>query len=57
MKNNKRFPGPSASRCRPGHESNQGARLAAAGYPKFLFRLASARRLPVEHPGTPRRHD
>jgi hypothetical protein len=58
MKPEKRFTTPRAARCGRSPSLHQEAQLAAAGYPKFLSRLAVVvRRLRLEHPGNPRRHD
>jgi len=43
--------------CRAGIPANQPARLAQAGYPRFLFRLAAARRIWGEVAAGGRRHD
>jgi hypothetical protein len=57
MKNDKKFRERPVPYFRASNCLTQGARLAAAGYPKFLFRLAAARRAWVELSGVPRRHD
>jgi hypothetical protein len=57
MKSDKKSGTRRGSFCRVGNTLAQGARLAAAGYPKFLFRLAAARRSWVGLPAAPRRHD
>jgi hypothetical protein len=55
---NEKKPGPRRRPlCQFGGFPDQRARLAAAGYPKFLFRLAFARRGWVEMSAVPRRHD
>jgi hypothetical protein len=55
MKTEKKLRARPAPHCRSAE--TQWIRLAAAGYPKFLFRLAAARHAWVALPGVPRRHD
>ncbi len=43
--------------CRAGFAGTQRNRLAQAGYPRFLFRLAAARRAWTPASAEPRRHD
>ncbi|MGA2542618.1 MAG: hypothetical protein ABSG78_13795 [Verrucomicrobiota bacterium] len=43
--------------CRAGFAGTQRDRLAQAGYPRFLFRLAAARRAWAGAGAEPRRHD
>jgi hypothetical protein len=57
MKNDKKYGPARAWQCRAGFPASQRDRLAQAGYPRFLFRLASARRAWAGAPAEPRRHD
>ena len=57
MKNDKKSGSRRAPLCPSGLFPAQWAALAAAGYPKFLFRLAAARRAWVGMSAVPRRHD
>jgi hypothetical protein len=57
MKHERGFPAASVARCRRRQPPAQQARLAEAGYPKFLFRLTVVRGVRLELPDTPRRHD
>jgi hypothetical protein len=57
MKIEKKNESDRAGLCRPRHPVNQGTRLAEAGYPRFLFRIAAARRVFGEIAAAPRRRD
>ena len=57
MKNAKKIASPRTNACRRGIPVNHRARLVEAGYPRFLFRLATARRVFGEIAAAPRRHD
>jgi hypothetical protein len=57
MKTEKKNGTTRAGFCRPGVPVNQRARLVEAGYPRFLFRIAAARRAFGEIAAGPRRHD
>jgi hypothetical protein len=57
MKNDRRNRPGRAGLCRAGWAGRQRDRLAQAGYPRFLFRLASARRTWTAASAEPRRHD
>ena len=57
MKNAKKIASPRTNACRRGIPVNHRARLVEAGYPRFLFRLAAARRVFGEIAAAPRRHD
>ena len=57
MKNDKRTGPPRPGTGQAVMRSTQRDRLALAGYPGFLFRLAASRRLWVGAGAGPRRHD
>ena len=57
MKNDKKSGPARAWLCRAGIPATQRDRLALAGYPRFLFRLAAARRAWAGASAEPRRHD
>ena len=57
MKNDRKSGPARAWLCRAGFAGTQRHRLAQAGYPRFLFRLAAARRLWAGASAEPRRHD
>jgi hypothetical protein len=57
MKNDKKCGPVRAWLGRAGFPATQRDRLAQAGYPRFLFRLASARRAWALASAEPRRHD
>jgi hypothetical protein len=57
MKNDKKCGPARVWRWRAAPPAAQQDRLAQAGYPKFLFRLAAARRAAPGRPAEPRRHD
>ena len=57
MKNDRKSGPGRAWLCRAGFAGTQRNRLAQAGYPRFLFRLASARRSWTTASAEPRRHD
>jgi hypothetical protein len=57
MKNDKKSGPARGWLCRAGIRATQRDRLAQAGYPRFLFRLAAARRAWTGAAVEPRRHD
>lgn len=57
MKNDRKSGSVRAWLCRAGFAGTQRDRLAQAGYPRFLFRLAAARRAWAGASAEPRRHD
>jgi hypothetical protein len=57
MKNDRKSVSARAWLCRAGIPATQRDRLALAGYPRFLFRLAAARRAWAGAAAEPRRHD
>jgi hypothetical protein len=57
MKNDKKCGLARSWQCRAGWPATQRDRLAQAGYPRFMFRLAAARRAWAGAPAEPRRHD